>query len=157
MFLRYDIIMLIFLLLIPGCDLLVGLDVMDYWFIFAEFVHVRRCSVRLYSGFPNSFHKHLNVWIHPWAWLYKNHALFLVVSSLCLLLYSLLVVGMRSSMARLSKLGKWLCERITCYAPISFFSFTHHGYSSMITPSSAKYISPYPSFTFPVPITLPSL
>ena len=45
MFLRYDIIMLIFLLLIPGCDLLVGLDVMDYWFIFAEFVHVRRCSV----------------------------------------------------------------------------------------------------------------
>ena len=58
MFLRYDIIMLT-----SSVD-------SGMWFVgqfgchgllvyFAEFVRVRMCSVWLYFGFPNSFHKHL--------------------------------------------------------------------------------------------------
>ena len=115
-FLRYDIIMLtssvdsgMWFVGRFGCHGLL--------FCFPEFVHMRICSVWLYSGFLDSFHKYLT-----YEFILEPYYIKIMLCSLMSLLSvycfaPLLVVGMRPSMAELPKLGKWLCERSTFHPP----------------------------------------
>ena len=90
--------------MIPGCDLLVGLDVMDYCFVL---LNLFICVCALFDSIPvfltpSTSTKRMN----PKILLYKNHALFSDVSPLCLLLCSFVGCGNEAINGRVTETGE---------------------------------------------------